>query len=241
VKKGQQIYEGKAKKIFSVEGQSEFLWQEFKDSLTAFNAQKKGNFDGKGSLNRNITSSIFRYLNSKGIASHWVQDIGDHEMITMKLSMVPLEVVVRNIVAGSLSKRLGIPEGKVLDQPVAEFFYKNDALEDPFINDEHALLLGAATRPELTELRETALKINQELKSFFNKMKIDLVDFKIEFGRDLKGKIILADEITPDSCRLWQQGTQEKLDKDRFRRDLGKVDEAYKRVWDLVQANWSQI
>lgn len=230
-KKGDLIYEGKAKKVFSVLQENNFVWIEFKNSLTAFNALKKGEFQGKGAINRNIASLIFRELKKSDIASHWVTDVAETEMVCQKLQMVPLEVVVRNRVAGSLAKKFALEEGQVLTEPLVELYYKNDELQDPFISDEQALVLKfIESKAALENLKTQALKINHVLKSLFKKIDIDLIDFKIEFGRDRSGVFLLADEISPDSCRLWDTQTNEKLDKDRFRRDLGRVQESYEEV-----------
>lgn len=239
--KGPLLYEGKGKKVFGVAGKKDSLFLEFKDQLTAFNAQKKGEFAQKGEFNRAIASIVFRFLQKKKIISHWVADIGDHEMIVKKLNMIALEVVVRNIVAGSLAKKLNVDEGKKLKAPVVEFFFKDDALGDPFINDDHALMLNVVkSKRDLQDLKIKALKINSALKQLFSTVGIDLVDFKLEFGRDRKGKIVLGDEITPDSCRLWDRKTGEKLDKDRFRRDLGNIKESYEEVLNRLQSRWGQ-
>jgi phosphoribosylaminoimidazole-succinocarboxamide synthase len=237
--RGELLYEGKAKRVYSVQNETHFVWLEYKNSLTAFNALKKGEFQGKGQLNRNIASILFRELKKKEINSHWVSDIGDHDMVCKKLEMVPLEVVVRNVVAGSLAKKFGIEEGTPLREPLVELYYKHDALQDPFISDDQALLLKfIESQAALEVLKTQALKINQVLKDVFKKIDIDLVDFKIEFGREKNGNFILADEISPDSCRLWDTRTGEKLDKDRFRRDLGKVEESYQEVWTRLSHNF---
>lgn len=229
------LYEGKAKRVYSVKDEPNFVWLEYKNSLTAFNALKKGEFEGKGTLNRNIASNIFRRLKKNDIASHWVSDIGDNEMVCQKLTMVPLEVVVRNKMAGSLAKKFGMEEGTPLREPLLELYYKHDALQDPFISDDQALLLGfIESRAALEVLKNQGMKINQVLKDVFRSIDIELIDFKIEFGRDRSGQFILGDEISPDSCRLWDTKTNEKLDKDRFRRDLGKVEESYQEVWSRL-------
>lgn len=223
------LYEGKAKKVYSTE-KPEVLLLEFKDSLTAFNAQKKGSFDGKGVLNKEIASLIFEKLKKSGIDSHFISNPSPNEMEVVKVSIIPLEVVVRNILAGSTAKKMGIEEGKVLPRPLVEFYFKDDALADPFISDDQAILFEIATEAELAALKHKALKVNEVLKETFKKIGIKLVDFKIEFGKNAKGEILLADEITPDCCRLWDEKTGEKLDKDRFRRDLGNVEESYRQV-----------
>lgn len=229
--KGDLIYEGKGKKVHRVANNPDLLWLDFKDSLTAFNAQKLGSFPNKGAIGRDITSIVIRFLEMHEISSHRVQDIGEHEMICKKLEMIPLEVVVRNVVAGSFAKKFNLPEGEVLKKPIVEFFYKKDELGDPFISDEHALYLNAVRSPsDLEQLKRLALKINSALKNLFESIGIRLVDFKLEFGYTSDGEIVLGDEITPDSCRLWDFATNEKLDKDRFRRDLGGVADGYSEV-----------
>jgi phosphoribosylaminoimidazole-succinocarboxamide synthase len=228
--KSELLYEGKAKKIYSIPGEPNKVRVEYKNSLTAFNALKKGEFEQKGEINREITSLIFQYLKKNGVNSHWVSDVGAIEMIVQKVNIIPLEVVVRNILAGSTAKKLGIEEGKKLQKPLVEFYYKNDALADPFLSDDQALMLEVATEQELKELKSKALKINELMRDLFHQAGIELVDFKIEFGKDLKNEILLADEISPDCCRLWDLKTQEKLDKDRFRRDLGNIKESYQEV-----------
>lgn len=224
------IYEGKAKKIYSLPQEPENVLIDFKDSLTAFNALKKGSFEDKGSLNRDIASLIFRYLHEHKISSHYVRDHGLTAMVTKKVKIIPLEVVVRNVLAGSTAKKLGIAEGKVLEQPLVEFYYKDDALQDPFVSDDQVLMMGVASKDELAQLKKIALQVNDQLKNLFRNARLILVDFKIELGRDSSGQILLADEITPDCCRLWDVQTNEKMDKDRFRRDLGKVKESYQEV-----------
>lgn len=239
--KGPQIYEGKAKVLFEVIGQPELVWQDFKNSLTAFNAEKKATMEGKGRLNGLIATSIFRFLEEQGLQTHSVHVVSETEWITRKLAMVPLEVVVRNILAGSTAKKFQIEEGTALEEPLVEFYYKKDELADPFISDEQALMLKTVQgQQQLDELKHLARSVNRSLKEFFSACGIDLVDFKLEFGADESGKFILADEISPDSCRLWDQATGEKMDKDRFRRDLGNVLEMYEEVWNRIQKQWSQ-
>ena len=229
------IYEGKAKKIFKIAGDDKRVLVHFKDSLTAFNAQKMGSFENKGSINRDIASLIFKFLSAKGVKSHWIEDVGTNDMIVRKLSIIPIEVVIRNILAGSTAKKFAIPEGKVLDRPIVEFYFKNDELQDPFINDDHVLMMGLAGLDEINEIKIKALDINKFLKELFAKTNIDLVDFKIEFGVDANGNIFLADEISPDCCRLWDKQTREKYDKDRFRRDLGSIKESYELVLNKLK------
>lgn len=228
--KGELLYEGKAKKIFSIPTKPHEVWVEFKNSLTAFNALKKGEFEGKGQINCEIATLIFQHLKKNGISSHWVENPSPFEMIVEKVNIIPLEVVVRNILAGSTAKKLGIPEGKKLKKPLVEFYFKDDALGDPFLSDDQILMMEICSEQELKELKEKARSVNTVLKDLFREAGIELVDFKIEFGKDLKGQILLADEISPDCCRLWDLKTQEKLDKDRFRRDLGQVKEKYEEV-----------
>lgn len=235
------MYEGKGKRVFAVKSEKNILWLEFKDSLTAFNAQKKGSFENKGGINRDIASIIFRFLKKSNIASHWLADSGATDMVCEKLTMIPLEVVVRNVVAGSLAKKFGTDEGADIKKPLVEFYYKKDELNDPFISDEQALFIGAAQKQsELDELKEQALLINERMKVFFDKLGVRLVDFKLEFGRNAKGEIRLGDEITPDSCRLWDKKTNEKFDKDRFRRDLGGVAEGYQEVLNRIRNVWER-
>jgi len=228
--KGELLYEGKAKKIYSIPGNHHDVLVEYKNSLTAFNALKKGEFEGKGQINREITSLIFRYLKQNGVSSHWISDVSPTEMIVEKVNIIPLEVVVRNVLAGSTAKKLGIEEGKKLQKPLVEFYYKNDELQDPFLSDDQVLMLEISSEQELKEIKAKALQINTHLKDVFRQAGIELIDFKIEFGKNLKGEILLADEISPDCCRLWDLQTKEKLDKDRFRRDLGSVKESYEDV-----------
>ncbi len=233
--KGELLYEGKAKKIFSVPGHDDVVWVEYKDSLTAFNAQKKSSFSGKGEINARITALIYDRLNKAGIATHFVESRGDKELICRKVNIVPLEVVTRNRLAGSTAKKLGKEEGTPLKEPLVEFYYKDDQLGDPFVSDDQALVMGAVkSRAELDELRREALKVNDVLKPLFQDAGMELIDFKLEFGRDEHGRLLLADEISPDTCRLWDLKTGEKLDKDRFRRDLGRVEESYREVLERL-------
>ncbi|MFM2200639.1 MAG: hypothetical protein RL769_694 [Pseudomonadota bacterium] len=233
--KTQQLYEGKAKILYATTDES-LIIQHFKDDATAFNAQKKAVIAGKGILNNLISEFMMLELAKNNIATHFVKKLNDREQLVKKVKIIPLEVIIRNITAGSLSKRLGVEEGVVLDQPVFEICYKNDALQDPLINDDHACeVLKVINKKQLEEIKISSLKINSLLKTIFNKIGINLVDFKIEFGFDLStknpdNKIILADEISPDGCRLWDQKTAQKLDKDIFRRDLGSLIEAYQEI-----------
>ena len=238
-RRGKMIYEGKAKRLFEVEGRPEWVLQEFKDSLTAFNAQKTGSFEEKGRINRDITSMVFRFLKGRGVPSHRVADVETNDMITEKLEMLKVEVVVRNVLAGSTAKKFGIEEGSPLEKPLTEFYFKEDVLNDPFISDEQALMMKVApNQEELNELKRLALKVNEGLIEFFGAAGLRLIDFKIEFGRNSKGEIVLADEITPDSCRLWDKATGERMDKDRFRRDLGQVKECYTEVFTRLRDHW---
>jgi phosphoribosylaminoimidazole-succinocarboxamide synthase len=223
------LYEGKAKRIFRTDDEQTVLI-EYKDSATAFNGQKKADITGKGRLNNEITSLLFLKLKDQGIQSHFIERLSETEQLVKRVNIIPLEVVVRNIAAGSLSKRLGIEEGKELTKPLVEFYLKNDDLGDPLLTVDHIYELNIATEEELTILKEKALKINTVLSSFFNELGINLIDFKLEFGKDAQGSILLADEISPDTCRLWDKKTNEKLDKDVFRRDLGSLTEAYETI-----------
>ncbi|MFF2447130.1 phosphoribosylaminoimidazolesuccinocarboxamide synthase [Neobacillus sp. NPDC058068] len=223
------LYEGKAKRIYKTDDAHTVL-VEYKDSATAFNGQKKETITGKGRLNNEITSLLFLKLKEHGIPSHFIKKISDTEQLVKKVTIIPLEVVVRNVAAGSLTTRLGIEEGKLLAAPLVEFYLKNDDLGDPLVTVDHILELNIATTEETRILREKALQINTVLSSFFNELGIRLIDFKLEFGKDAEEHILLADEISPDTCRLWDQQTNEKLDKDVFRRDLGSLTEAYETI-----------
>jgi phosphoribosylaminoimidazole-succinocarboxamide synthase len=223
------LYEGKAKRVYKTDNENEYVVY-YKDDATAFNGEKKESIDSKGILNNKISTIIFEMLNENGIDTHFVKNLSEREQLVKKVTILPLEVIVRNITAGSFCKRYGIEEGIVLDEPIFEFSYKDDDLGDPMLNDDHAFAMKLATREELKFLREETLKINDLLKDFFLKLNLKLVDFKIEFGKDSQGKIILADEISPDTCRLWDVDTNEKLDKDRFRRNLGGLVESYTEV-----------
>ena len=223
--KKQQLYEGKAKKVWAT-ADPDVVLVDYKDDATAFNGLKKGTIAGKGVVNNKMSNHMFKLLAAEGIPTHFIEEVSDRETLVKKVEIVPLEVIVRNIAAGSMSKRLGIPEGTVLKHTVLEFSYKNDELGDPMINDYHALGMGLCTEEELKTISDMAFKVNAFMVDYFKKLGIDLVDFKIEFGR-FHGKILLADEISPDTCRFWDSKTKEKLDKDRFRRDMGGVEEAY--------------
>ncbi len=223
--KTEQLYEGKAKKVFAT-NDPDLVIVDYKDDATAFNGEKKGTIVGKGAINNKMTNYMFKLLEKEGIPTHFVEEISDRETIVKKVEIVPLEVIVRNVAAGSFSKKLGIEEGTPLKTPTLEFSYKCDELGDPFINKYYALGLGLATEEEIADITKYAFKVNEFMLGFFKNIGIDLIDFKIEFGR-FHGKILLADEISPDTCRFWDSKTHEKLDKDRFRRDMGGVEEAY--------------
>jgi phosphoribosylaminoimidazole-succinocarboxamide synthase len=234
--KAELLYEGKAKKMYAVQGRPEEVWVEYKDSLTAFNAQKTGSFAGKGMINAKITSLLYGRLKKAGIPTHLIEDVSDTEMICQKLTIIPLEVVTRNRLAGSTAKKLGKEEGTALEKPLVEFYYKDDALGDPFLSDDQALMMKAVpSRDDLETLKKKALEINEVLRAEFKKAGLELIDFKLEFGRNLKGEIVLADEVSPDTCRLWDMKTGEKYDKDRFRRDLGRVEESYQEVLNRLK------
>ncbi len=232
--KGVQLYEGKAKKVFATED-PDLLIVSYKDDATAFNGLKRGTISGKGVINNRMSNALMRLLERQGIPTHFVEELSERETLVRRVSIVPLEVIVRNLSAGSFSKRYGVEEGLVFAEPTVEFSYKNDALGDPLLNDSHALALGLATREELNQIRHYALEINRLLKEFWLSCGVTLVDFKLEFGRPADGSIILADEISPDTCRLWDNATGKKLDKDRFRRDLGGVEDAYREVMDRLE------
>ena len=229
---GTLIYEGKAKKLFTT-GRSDEVLQYFKDDATAFNAQKRGTILDKGIINNKVSERLFRLLEENGVPTHFVERKSDREMLTKKVTIVPVEVVVRNVIAGSLAKRLGLKEGEAIQPPIVEWYYKNDALGDPLIADEHVRLLKLATPEQMAEIKGLALKVNSVLQPFFAERRMVLVDFKLEFGVH-NGRLILADEISPDTCRFWDQGTRESMDKDRFRKDLGKIEEAYQEVLKRV-------
>ena len=230
MEKLQQLYEGKAKRVYATEDPEKYI-VDYKDDATAFNGEKKGTILGKGVINNRVTNHLMRMLEKEGVPTHYVEEISDRETIVKKVKIVPLEVIVRNIAAGSFSKRYGVEEGTVLQQPSLEFSLKDDALGDPLINSYHVLALGLATREELDTIASYAFKVNEVLKNYLLGLDIELVDFKLEFGKLSDGTIVLADEISPDTCRFWDVHTHEKLDKDRFRRDLGNVEEAYNEVF----------
>ena len=232
MEKKELLYEGKAKKVYTTEN-PDVLIVDYKDDATAFNGVKKGTIVGKGVVNNRMTNHIFKMLEEKGIPTHFIEELSDRETAVKKVEIVPPEVIVRNVAAGSFSKKLGIEEGFRLLSPTLEFSYKNDELGDPMINDYYAVAIGAATREEIDKITELVFKINEILVDYFKSIKVDLIDFKVEFGR-YKGQIILADEISPDTCRFWDSETHEKLDKDRFRRDLGHVEEAYEEIYRRI-------
>jgi len=229
---GTLLYEGKAKKIFTAERADEVVHY-FKDDATAFNAQKRGTIVDKGMINNKVSERLFTLLDAEGIRTHFVKRLSDREMLTKKVTIVPVEVVVRNIIAGSLAKRLGLKEGSPIQPAIVEFYYKDDALGDPLVNDDHLRLMNIATPALLKDLRDLGHKINAVLKPFFAERKMQLVDFKLEFGV-FHNKLVLADEISPDTCRLWDMTTGDSMDKDRFRKDLGKIEEAYQEVLKRV-------
>lgn len=232
LEKGKQLYEGKAKILYAT-SDPKHLIAYFKDDATAFNNQKKGTIGEKGVLNNAIASRLFELLAEKKIPNHYVEKLSDREMLVRKLEMLPLEVIVRNVVAGSLAKRLGKEEGIILKQPIVEYCYKDDSLGDPFVNEDQIHAFEWCTDQELINIRNYALKVNEFLSGFFDTLGIKLIDFKLEFGR-FQNEVYLGDEITPDSCRLWDKKTNEKLDKDRFRRDLGGIEDAYRLVYEKV-------
>lgn len=236
MQKQEQLYEGKAKKVFATDD-PKLVIVDYKDDATAFNGEKKGTIVGKGAINNVMSNHMFQLLERSGIPTHFVEELSDRETVVKKVSIVPLEVIVRNISAGSFSKRYGVEEGIVFDQPTVEFSYKNDELGDPLLNSDHALALKLATTAEIEQIQSMARKVNQIMKQYFDSLNVILVDFKLEFGRLSDGSIVLADEISPDTCRLWDKTTHEKLDKDRFRRDLGGVEEAYQEIMKRVMGN----
>lgn len=225
----EQLYEGKAKKVFKTDDENLYI-VDYKDDATAFNGEKKGTIAGKGVINNIMSNHMFQLLEKQGVPTHFVEQLSERETVVKKVSIVPLEVIIRNISAGSFAKRYGVNEGIVFDQPTIEFSYKNDDLGDPLINDYHAMALKLATAEEIETIKKMSFKVNEVMKAYFDTLNVTLVDFKLEFGKTDDGTIILADEISPDTCRLWDKDTGEKLDKDRFRRDLGNVEEAYQEI-----------
>ena len=233
MKKCEQLYEGKAKRVFATEDR-DYVIVSYKDDATAFDGLKKGTIAGKGVVNNRMSNHLMQYLAGNGIPTHFVKELSDRETLVRRVEIVPLEVIVRNIAAGSFSKRYGVEEGVVFDRPTIEFSYKNDDLHDPLLNSYHALALKLATEEEIKSIIDMAFRINSLLKEYFLSLKVKLVDFKLEFGRTSDGAVILADEISPDTCRFWDAETNMKLDKDRFRRDLGGVEDAYREMMNRV-------
>ena len=233
MEKKEMLYEGKAKRVYATD-MPEVLLVSYKDDATAFNGLKKGTIAGKGAINNRVTNYMMQQLEKEGIPTHFVEELSERDTLVKKVTIVPLEVIIRNISAGSFAKRYGVEEGIVFAEPTIEFSYKNDDLGDPLINDYHALALGLATKAEIETIKNMAFKTNEVMKKFFKNLNVDLVDFKLEFGRLSDGTIVLADEISPDTCRFWDSDTQEKLDKDRFRRDLGNVEDAYQEMMKRI-------
>ncbi|MBQ7656489.1 MAG: phosphoribosylaminoimidazolesuccinocarboxamide synthase [Clostridia bacterium] len=229
MEKTTQMYEGKAKKVFATDN-PDYCIVSYKDDATAFNGLKKGTILGKGAINNRVTNHLMRLLEKNGVPTHLVEELNDRETLVKKVTIVPLEVIVRNIAAGSLSKRLGLPEGVKMNSTVLEYCFKNDDLGDPMVNEYHILAMGWATKEELDQIASYSFKINQVLSDYLKEANIELIDFKLEFGKTKDGQIVLADEISPDTCRFWDSTTHEKLDKDRFRRDLGNVEDAYQEI-----------
>ena len=233
MEKKEQLYEGKAKKVFATDD-ANLVIVDYKDDATAFNGEKKGTITGKGVINNVMSNHMFQLLEQQGVPTHFVEQLSERETLVKKVSIVPLEAIIRNISAGSFAKRFGVEEGIVFDEPTIEFSYKNDELGDPLMNAYHAIALKAATREEIETIKAMAFKVNEVMKQYFDTLNVILVDFKLEFGKTADGKIVLADEISPDTCRLWDKTTKEKLDKDRFRRDMGGVEEAYQEIMKRV-------
>ncbi|MGM9666140.1 MAG: phosphoribosylaminoimidazolesuccinocarboxamide synthase [Eubacteriales bacterium] len=229
MEKTEQLYEGKAKKVFATDDK-DYVIVSYKDDATAFNGLKKGTIAGKGVINNKMSNFLMQILEKHGVETHFVKELSDRDTLVKKVSIVPLEVIIRNISAGSFAKRYGVDEGIVFDEPTIEFSYKNDELGDPLLNSYHALALKLATKEEIENIKSMAFKVNEVLKDYFKKLNVTLVDFKLEFGKTSDGNIVLADEISPDTCRFWDSTTGEKLDKDRFRRDLGGVEDAYNEM-----------
>ena len=236
--RGKQIYEGKAKKLFETDDPG-LVIVSYKDDATAFNGQKKGTIEAKGEINNRMSNLLMKMLEEKGIRTHFVRELNSRETLVKRVSIIPLEVIVRNISAGSFSSRFGVEEGIVFDSPTIEFSYKNDALGDPLINSYHVAALKLATAEEIAAVKDTAFRVNSEMKSFWAERGVTLVDLKLEFGRLADGTVVLADEISPDTCRLWDSATKKKLDKDRFRRDLGGVAEAYREIMSRLERGCS--
>lgn len=236
IEKKEQLYEGKAKKVYMTDD-PELLIVDYKDDATAFNGQKKGTISGKGVINNRMSNLLMQFLAKAGIPTHYVEELSERETVVKKVEIVPLEVIIRNISAGSFAKRYGVEEGIVFDEPTIEFSYKNDDLGDPLINAYHAMALKLATIEEIETIKKYAFAVNEQLKNFWDECGVTLVDFKLEFGKTSDGTIVLADEISPDTCRLWDKKTGEKLDKDRFRRDMGGVEDAYSEVMGRLLKN----
>lgn len=235
MEKKEQLYEGKAKKVFATDDVN-LVIVDYKDDATAFNGEKKGTIAGKGVINNVMSNHMFQLLEQQGVPTHFVEQLSDRETLVKKVSIVPLEVIIRNISAGSFAKRYGVNEGIVFDEPTIEFSYKNDDLGDPLMNAYHAIALKLATHEEIERIKAMAFKVNEVMKQYFDTLNVTLVDFKLEFGKTADGTIVLADEISPDTCRLWDKTTGEKLDKDRFRRDLGGVEDAYQEIMRRVMS-----
>ena len=233
MEKREQLYEGKAKKVFATDDPN-LVIVDYKDDATAFNGAKKGTIVGKGVINNKLTNYLMKVLEKEGVPTHFVEELSERETVVKKVTIVPLEVIIRNISAGSFAKRYGVEEGIVFKAPTVEFSYKSDPLDDPLLNHYHALALGLATQEEINQIIAMAFKVNDVLKRFFSEVGVTLVDFKLEFGKTSDGKLVLADEISPDTCRLWDSKTGEKLDKDRFRRDMGGVEDAYQEIMRRV-------
>ena len=233
MEKTAQLYEGKAKKVYATDDEN-LVIVDYKDDATAFNGLKKGTIRGKGVINNKVTNHLMQLLEKEGVPTHFVKELSDRETLVKKVSIVPLEVIIRNISAGSFSKKYGVDEGIVFEAPTIEFSYKNDELGDPLINAYHALALKLATKDEINQIKTMAFRVNDVLKGYFKELGVDLVDFKLEFGKTTDGKLVLADEISPDTCRFWDSVTHEKLDKDRFRRDLGGVEDAYAEMMKRI-------
>lgn len=233
MEKTAQLYEGKAKKVYATDDEN-LVIVDYKDDATAFNGLKKGTIRGKGVINNKVTNHLMQLLEKEGVPTHFVKELSDRETLVKKVSIVPLEVIIRNISAGSFSKKYGVDEGIVFEAPTIEFSYKNDELGDPLINEYHALALKLATKEEINQIKAMAFRVNDVLKAYFKELGVDLVDFKLEFGKTTDGKLVLADEISPDTCRFWDSVTHEKLDKDRFRRDLGGVEDAYAEMMKRI-------
>ncbi len=233
MEKREQLYEGKAKKVYATDDPN-LVIVSYKDDATAFDGLKKGTIAGKGVVNNKMSNRLMQLLEKEGVPTHFVEELSDRETLVKKVAIVPLEVIIRNISAGHFASNYGVPEGIVFDEPTIEFSYKNDELHDPLLNESHALALKLATKEEIARIKEMAFKVNAVLKAFMKTLNVDLVDFKLEFGRLPDGTIVLADEISPDTCRFWDATTHEKLDKDRFRRDLGNVEDAYQEMMKRI-------